>query len=233
MRLSQRLFFTLTLADFHCPHLHRFLSIPEGSSTEDIKKILKDNPHRVNWYFVKKFEIFKSVYLEGVLKCLLEFGGWVWYRFEWQHRDAILVHGLCRMGEAPDLTRLSEMAINGHKIHLEITKDVARVASVDEAEQIRLGLELIELHDKNVCTDMRAPYSEYITPNQGDRILPMKKTASSDEVKEVDMDDLVVCLQRHNCKAGRCFKQRDNQYGCRWKYPKPAAPTTTIKYSQG
>ncbi len=55
-------FFTLTLADFHDPHLHRFIGIPLGADTAVIKQYLNDNPHRANWYFTKMFEIFLKTY---------------------------------------------------------------------------------------------------------------------------------------------------------------------------
>ena len=62
-------FFTLTLADFHCPHLYAFLGIAPESTTARVKEILKANPQRVNWFFVQKFNEFKTRFLEEFLKC--------------------------------------------------------------------------------------------------------------------------------------------------------------------
>jgi hypothetical protein len=46
------------------------------------------------------------------------------------------------------------------------------------------------------------------------RTLSMKKTVSevletSEDAQRVNTEDLIVCLQRHNCKVGRYLKQRD------------------------
>ena len=100
--------------------------------------------------------------------------------------------------------------------------------------------QLIEFHERFVKTDMLHPYVEYIPPEQDTpaRRLPMKLKISDvlevdvDE-QSVDMDDLVVCLQRHNCRIGRCMKLIHNMQCCRFKYPKDRADSTTVKYSRG
>jgi hypothetical protein len=100
-------FITLTLADFHCPYLHASLNIPVNADNRRIKSILNENFHRVNWFFNIKFEIFINEYLVKYLKCSPEYVGWIWYRFEWQHRNSIHVHGLLKIGGAPNLARLT------------------------------------------------------------------------------------------------------------------------------
>jgi hypothetical protein len=224
--------------------LHRFIGIPLGADRAVIKQYLNDNPHRANWYFTKKFEIFRKMYLEDYLKCSPEHGGYVWYRFEWQHRDAIHVHGVARKGDAPDLVALTEKAIEGHALG-ELQGDnpdnytsemTSCVTSGQDAER-----QLIEFHDQYICTDMLNPYVEYVTPDADipKRTLPMKKTVSevletSEDAQRVDTEDLIVCLQRHNCKVGRCLKQRDGHaLVCRWRFPKERTLVTTIEYSRG
>ena len=118
----------------------------------------------------KKFEIYRKIYLEDYLKCSPEHGGYVWYRFEWQHRDAIHVHGVARKGDAPDLVALTKKAIEGHalvELHgadypANYTSEMAAcIASGQDAEK-----KLIEFHDQYICTDMLNPYDEYVTPDQ-------------------------------------------------------------------
>ena len=97
------------------------------------------------------------------------------------------------------------------------------VASGQDAEE-----QLIEFHDQYICTDMLNPYVEYVTPDADipKRTLPMKKTVSevletSEDAQRVDTEDLIVCLQRHNCKVGRCLKYwQGHGLVCRWHFPK-------------
>ncbi len=84
----------------------------------------------------------------------------------------------------------------------------ACIANGQDAER-----QLIEFHDQYIFTEMLNPYHEYVTPDQDipKRTLPMKTTVSevletTEEEQRVDTEDLIVCLQRHNCKVGRCLK---------------------------
>ncbi len=113
-------FFTLSYPTHFEPYLHELLGIPKGSSYNTIDKYLKDNPQIVNEYFIKKFEIFQKEWLEKRMHGRPELGGWVWSRFEWQHRDAIHVHGLIRFGNnAFDPYTTSKICIEGHKLTLK------------------------------------------------------------------------------------------------------------------
>src|SRR3954452_5815699 len=54
------------------------------------------NSHIANWFFNKRFEIF----FNDVLKPQWGLEDW-WYRFEWQHRGSVHVHGIRKRQNVP------------------------------------------------------------------------------------------------------------------------------------
>ncbi|CAB4420704.1 unnamed protein product [Rhizophagus irregularis] len=57
-----------------------------------------DNPHIADWFFHKRFEIF----FNDVLKKQWDLEDW-WFRFEWQHRGSVHVHGIGKRKNAPTI----------------------------------------------------------------------------------------------------------------------------------
>jgi hypothetical protein len=102
-------------------------------------------------------------------------------------------------------------------------------------------MELIKFHDQYVCCDMPIEFKDYIGPSQDIpvRILPMKRRirdilSLNETGQRVDRMDLIVCLQRHNCKMGRCLKEwKEHKICCRFKFPKEISSDTCIRYSRG
>jgi ATP-dependent DNA helicase PIF1 len=94
-------FFTFSAADLHWPELHKLMP-SSGNSAEETGSIrnnhqnIIDNPHLVDWFFQKRFEIF----LKDVLKPQWDLEDW-WYRFEWQHPGSVHVHGIGKRRNAP------------------------------------------------------------------------------------------------------------------------------------
>lgn len=144
-------FFTHSYADFHDPYLHEFLKIPAKSPRNVIHKRLRKYPHLVNWFFIQKFKEFAKTYYIKYLHACPEKGGWLWYRFEWQSREAIHVHGLLRMGNIKDTYELANKCIKGHVISLK--------AYHTEEEKLKIieGLnsekELTKIFDKYINCD--------------------------------------------------------------------------------
>ena len=68
----------------------------ENESTNLRHKNLVDNPHIAAWFFNKRFEIF----FNNVLKKQWNLEEW-WYRFEWQHRGSVHVHGIGKIQNGP------------------------------------------------------------------------------------------------------------------------------------
>jgi ATP-dependent DNA helicase PIF1 len=99
------IFFTFSAADLHWPDLHQLMPGGENHIEEADKnaskrrhKDLINNPHIAAWYFEKRFKIF----FEKVMIPKWNLVDW-WYRFEWQHRGSVHVHGIAKLGDAPKI----------------------------------------------------------------------------------------------------------------------------------
>jgi hypothetical protein len=55
-----------------------------------------DNPHIATWFFEKRFKDF----FDDVLVKQWDLEDW-WYRFEWQHKGSVHVHGIGKKRNAP------------------------------------------------------------------------------------------------------------------------------------
>ena len=94
-------FFTFSAADLHWPELHQLMA-PDRNAVEDSRigqtnhQNIVNNPQVVAWFFHKRFEIF----FNDVLKKHWNLEDW-WYRYEWQHRGSVHVHGIGKRQNAP------------------------------------------------------------------------------------------------------------------------------------
>src|SRR6185369_8478732 len=104
------IFFTFSAADLHWPELHKLMPSSEDSMGETVSakrynQNVIDNPHVAAWFFNKRFEVF----LKDVLIKRWDLEDW-WYRYEWQHRGSVHVHGIGKRRNAPTIewTRMKE-----------------------------------------------------------------------------------------------------------------------------
>jgi hypothetical protein len=231
-------FFTYTYADNYEPELHRILKIPAGASLTAIQKKLKSNPVITQKFFLKKFEAFLEEFVVKKYGCTPEHGGYYWYRYEWQHRGGIHVHGVYRMNNTtPDPYELSARALEGHNQKVELLeKGIEEEYWTEEAKtQIAEGLkaegDLCTLHDKFISSDLPISDEGYIRPT----VKPMSKRCTEIELDQVlnDLMDLKMAVNNHHCKVGGCVKEFNGVLQrCRYKFPKELSDSTLIKYSQ-
>ena len=130
--------FTLSLANHHWDDLQNLFGskpaqLPDESDVDFIKRCKKiamknyaNNPAIVNEMFVKRVKLFmQSFFGETGLN-----SEWHWYRYEWQKRGNIHVHGLARLKSDPGLSKLGEDVAKGRKaqkmleMYLEIKKEL-------------------------------------------------------------------------------------------------------------
>ena len=95
------IFFTFSAADLHWPELYKLMpdsgtTNDEAGSAQQRQQNIIENPHLATWFFNKRFEIF----LKDVLIPQWDLEDW-WYRYEWQHRGSVHVHGIGRKRNAP------------------------------------------------------------------------------------------------------------------------------------
>src|SRR5262249_41423735 len=102
-------FFTFSAADLQWPELHKLIqtdaNIEESDFMRNRMKNIVENPHTTAWFFNKRFELF----FDEVLKIRWDLEDW-WYRYEWQHRGSVHVHGIGKIR-------------NGHKIEWNKIKE--------------------------------------------------------------------------------------------------------------
>ena len=175
------IFFTFSSADLHWPELH---------------KLIPDNPHIAAWFFNKRFEVF----FEDVLKKRWDLEEW-WYRFEWQHRGSVHVHGIGKIRGGPTI-EWKKM-----KDDEDAIKNIAKYAN-GLVTTINLGL--------NAPIPIRHPCQKDHSELQ-------------DDIQ--DYIDLVNKLQRHTrCSPSYCILvNRKGEQMCRFGYPKENSDHTFVR----
>jgi len=110
------LWLTLSYADFHWKDVRQLFGQPphgldERETIKWANAQINMNPGLMDEYF--------QVRVDSFIKNFFGIGGleheWFWYRFEWQGRGAIHVHGMVRLKCDPGLVRLSKLVILGRK----------------------------------------------------------------------------------------------------------------------
>lgn len=98
------LFFTLSSADLHWPELWNYLApgLDQNTLTSTQRyDLIRQNPLIVDWFFHKRAEHYVKTVLRGKYK-IKDF----WFRYEFQHRGSIHLHGILWLEDAPDVSNL-------------------------------------------------------------------------------------------------------------------------------
>ena len=221
-------FFTFSFATHHDPYLHNILGLAKNASKVEIDEAIKNAPLIVNEYFTIKIKTFVDEYFVKHLKATPEHGGWYWYRYEWQFRDAIHVHGLIKIGNTSfNPYEASNLIIKAYELKLKIIEEdrIETDAELSIFEQaLQKEQELIEFNQRYTVTDTNITFKEWSNNFDKSNILPMKlkPTDVKDENKIEDITNLAFLLQYHRCKVNRCQKIINNKITqCRFQMPKP------------
>lgn len=250
-------FFTFTYADQHEPYFLNLLQLPSDASKLDIKKKICENPGIAEKYFVSKWNVFVQLYLVKKFGCEPKNGGWFWYRFEWQHRGGIHVHGLYRLPDSqPDPYTLGEIAIEGFLVKQKMIPkingmqwsdreiaDILCKCSDQDAITIREGdlavKRLAAFNDSIISADMMTPSNQFVRPDYTLEASPMALKPDDPSITlnlDSDIQRLVMCVVCHTCRRGGCRQVKRLSRGglvlgdCRFKYPKKMCQQTEIEF---
>ena len=138
-------------------------------------------------------------------------------RFEWQHRGSPHVHGLAWLPDAPDVEHI--LALPGDDT------DTAKENFICYVDKIISTVNPAVLPDGSNVDDAPAPKTHPHICNQ-----PYADIEDFDQ----DLVDLVATCQRHTrCSAAYCLRTHNGQQKCRFGYPRPLQPQTTILTEDG
>ena len=197
-------FFTLSAADLQWPELADLLDVEESESSTRRSRAVIENPCLADWFFYHRVMKFMSVFFVDVLNATD-----YWLRFEYQHRGSPHIHGIAWLQDAPDVQNVM------------MTNDL----SVKE--------QLITYIDCKVCTINPAVLRDgsNVSDAPPPKINPhiCNKRFSEVEDYQQDLNDLIATCQRHTrCSAAYCLRTKNGVQKCRFDYPKPLQPETTI-----
>ena len=94
-------FFTHSAADLQWPELARLICPVDPDSSSARNKAVQENPAIADWFFYHCIVKFIDAFYTGVLGA-----SDYWFRFEWQHRGSLHVHGLAWLPDAPDMQQV-------------------------------------------------------------------------------------------------------------------------------
>ena len=197
------IFFTHSAADLQWPELATLICADDPRSSSSRNRALQENPAISDWFFHHRIEKFIKMFYVDVLGATD-----YWLRFEWQHRGSPHVHGLAWLSGAPDAEKILASPSSSKE---ELIKYVDSIVSTVNPAVLPDGSNVddapLPKTNPHICNK---PYSE---------------------VEDIDQDlaDLIATCQRHTrCSAAYCLRTHDGQQKCRFGYPKPLQPETTV-----
>ena len=94
-------FFTHSAADNQWPELARLICTDNPESSSSRSTAVNQNPAIADWLFYERISKFVEAFYVDILGATD-----YWFRFEWQHRGSLHVHGLAWLPNAPDAEKL-------------------------------------------------------------------------------------------------------------------------------
>ena len=200
-------FFTFSAADLHWPELHslmphdgEFQSDDPAQAAKNRRQDLIENPHIAAWFFHERFQSFFKNVLVPKWK-IDDF----WYRYEWQHRGSVHVHGIAKVNGAPEM-------------------DWAAMKNDPEKME-----EFVSYVDSMVTT-MNPGIRDIDSP--APLLHPCQKNADMLSDDLTDYIHLLNKLQRHTrCSSGYCLRKskQSGELSCRFGFPIELQDTTAIR----
>ncbi|CAN0181071.1 unnamed protein product, partial [Laminaria digitata] len=238
-------FITLSAADNHWEDLHRLMPPRYPDTTAGRRQAVIDNPHIVDWYFGHRVDtLFKSL-PDGVLEA-----EWRWFRFEYQGRGSIHLHGTVKLKNDPGLVALTATVYKGHCAEADLARREEEVlAEFDDLEgKIEAGraanAKICRYADWLVSTVNTRTSAEQEAAEGGvpgphpSSVNPLKDGPFPDDTAATaDFDAVINCVQRHKCRPeGYCKKKvrpgggAPAVFKCRFVYPFPQCEETRLEF---
>ena len=200
-------FFTHSAADLQWPERARLIC-PDDSDSSSSQN--RENPAIADWFFHHRIQKFVEAFYVGVLDATD-----YWMCFEWQHRGSAHIHGLAWFPDAPDV----EQAL----------------ASTDGSDAAKQELQYVDriVSTVNLAILPDGSNADSAPPPKTDPHICNKPYTEVKDFQQ-DLTDLVATCQHHTrCSAAYCLRTRDGQQKCRFGYPKPLQPETTLLVENG
>jgi len=199
------IFFTHSAADIQWPELAQLICPDDQHSTSARNKAIQENPAIADWFFYQRIVKFIDAFYSGVLGATD-----YWFRFEWQHRGSPHVHGLAWLSDAPDIKQIlanTDIALGKQTIIDYVNKIVSTTNPTILPDGSNIEQAPLPKTNPHICN---LPYTEVVDFDH-------------------DLADLIATCQRHTrCSASYCLRTCNNQQQCRFGYPKPFQPDTTL-----
>ena len=221
-------FWTVSAADCHWPELHDLLTHRSNPPTHsDRIQAIIDQPHLTDWYFTSKLAVFLQYWLYDSLDA-----DWHWYRLEYQSRGSTHAHGCAKLKNDPGICALVQKAAVAWLAAQdeENTTDCDAQRLFEEGEQAKATA--LQYIDWLVTT-----YNEALPDDFSSIPVPHPCSISPRDVTSEDEDyhQLVNTVQRHtHCSTAYCLRKKCGQQElkCRFDYPRPLQPFSTIKFEK-
>ena len=200
------IFFTHSAADLQWPELAQLIC-PEDSDTSVSRiKAVNNNPALADWFFYHRVQKFIDAFYLGVLNATD-----YWLRFEWQHRGSPHIHGVAWLPNAPDVEHLLKNSENAEALKQDIIQYADRVVSTINPAVAPDGSDVesapLPVTQPHICNKSYLEVAD----------------------RQEDLSQLIATCQRHTrCSEAYCLRTRHGKQGCRFGFPKPLQPETTV-----
>ena len=200
------IFFTHSAADLQWPELARLICPDQPDTPSSRIDVVNNNPALADWFFCHRVQRFVEAFYLGVLKATD-----YWMRFEWQHRGSPHVHGVAWLPNAPDVEQLLKSTDNIESVKEKI---------IQYANKVVTTINPAVAPDGSDVDDAPPPVTQPHICN---------KSYLDIEDRHEDLSQLIATCQRHTrCSETYCLRTRHGKQACRFGYPKPLQPETTI-----
>ena len=221
VRGPSHMFYTVSWPDTHNPHFHRLCGydIKTIQPTERRQNVI-NNGHLADWLFVTFMRKFITTWQHDLLM-----SDWTWYRFEFQHRGSVHLHGMSRLKYGPNLPELNKKMVKAHAIPNPISDEDLKVKKEGEKAEQELCSFADWLVDAN-NPNPPPPIGSW-SPPETHPCQTIQKHTNDDR----DYQDLCNMVQTHSCEKNKyCMRKKGDKLECRFGYPKETHEKTHIEY---